>query len=64
MTWVEQKAAPGHVSLRVANRRDSSGITVGMVDVATFGPLLYSVETRIRDRVFRDLMAIPFEGQD
>jgi hypothetical protein len=52
------------VSLRVANRRDSSGITVGMVDVATFGPLLYSVETRIRDRVFRDLMAIPFEGQD
>ena len=35
-----------------------------MVDVATFDPLLYSVETGIRDRVFRDLVAIPFKGRD
>lgn len=40
------------------------GYTLRMVDVATFDPLLYSVETRIRDRVFRNLVAIPFKSWD
>jgi hypothetical protein len=48
------------------SRRQDTGrsITLRMVDVATFDPFLYSVETRIRDRVFRDLVAMPFKDRD